>query len=72
VAKTKQQVDFPHGGLKSTGVPAILKQIYRQEGVSGLFRGLSPRLAKISISCSIMISSYELGKSLYANQHQSP
>ncbi|KAI8338507.1 mitochondrial carrier domain-containing protein [Chlamydoabsidia padenii] len=70
VAKTKRQVGTEYGGMESTRMPVILKQIYQQEGTPGLFRGLTARLAKISISCSIMISSYELGKSLFANQHQ--
>ncbi|KAI8086250.1 mitochondrial carrier domain-containing protein [Halteromyces radiatus] len=69
VAKTKRQVDGGRGELKDIRVPAILQQIYRQEGIHGLFRGLSARLAKVAPSCAIMIYFYEFGKSFFANQH---
>ncbi|KAI8967601.1 mitochondrial carrier domain-containing protein [Mycotypha africana] len=72
VAKTRRQVDAGRDVplLKDNRVPAILKQIYKQDGFSGLFRGLTPRIAKIAPSCAIMISSYEMGKIFFAKQHQ--
>ncbi|CAO3587483.1 unnamed protein product [Absidia cylindrospora] len=70
VAKTKRQVDAGRGKLESTRVPDILKHIYKQDGVNGLFRGLSARLAKVAPSCAIMIYFYEFGKVLFAEQHQ--
>jgi solute carrier family 25 protein 39/40 len=63
----KKKVD--KSSLKDSRVPAILKQIYKQQGVAGLFRGISPRVAKIGPSCAIMISSYEMGKLFFAKQH---
>ncbi|KAI9281588.1 mitochondrial carrier domain-containing protein [Sporodiniella umbellata] len=72
VAKTKRQVNSVIERTSTkTRVPAILKQIYLQEGVSGLFRGLTPRIAKVAPSCAIMISSYEMGKVLFLSQHKS-
>ena len=38
----------------------ILRQIYRAEGLQGLFRGLSPRVAKVAPACGIMIASFEV------------
>ncbi|KAI8066412.1 mitochondrial carrier domain-containing protein [Gongronella butleri] len=67
LAKTKRQVD--EGTLKDRRMMGILRAVYKQEGVSGLFRGLGPRLAKVAPSCGIMISSYELGKSFFAQHH---
>lgn len=55
--------------LVDSRVPGILKQIYYRDGFKGLFRGLTPRMAKIGPSCAIMISSYEMGKTFFSNQH---
>eukprot|EP00953_Heterococcus_sp_UTEX-ZZ885_P005119 3236-Heterococcus_DN1.PRE.1 len=46
--------------------PLLLK-LCREEGPRGMFRGLSARVAKVAPACAIMISSYEGGKSLFAN-----
>ncbi|KAI9005782.1 mitochondrial carrier domain-containing protein [Phycomyces nitens] len=72
VAKTRRQVDSGKDStsMKSVKVPAILKQIYIQDGIQGLFRGITPRVAKVAPSCAIMISSYEIGKTFFAKQHQ--
>ncbi|KAG0192102.1 hypothetical protein DFQ28_010101 [Apophysomyces sp. BC1034] len=72
VAKTRRQVDAgrDNSSLKDNRVPAILRQIYQQDGLRGLFRGLSPRIAKVAPSCAIMISSYEVGKSFFAKNHE--
>ncbi|RCI03143.1 hypothetical protein CU098_003456 [Rhizopus stolonifer] len=71
VAKTRRQVDAGKGKstLVDSKVPGILKQIYTQEGFRGLFRGITPRMAKIGPSCAIMISSYEMGKVFFSEQH---
>ncbi|KAF1796917.1 mitochondrial carrier domain-containing protein [Mucor lusitanicus] len=71
VAKTRRQVDAGREKplLVDSRVPAILKQIYQQNGVKGLFRGLTPRVAKIGPSCAIMISSYEMGKVFFSKHH---
>ncbi|ORY96819.1 mitochondrial carrier domain-containing protein [Syncephalastrum racemosum] len=71
VAKTRRQVDAGRDvpTLRDSRVPYILKQIYQQDGARGLFRGLYPRIAKVAPSCAIMISSYELGKKFFSQQH---
>lgn len=48
-----------------TRVGSILKETYKKEGIQGLFRGLTPRIAKVAPSCAIMISTYEMGKVLF-------
>ena len=62
--KTRQQID----NLPKIKVP-IIKYIYKikkEEGLLVLFKGVIPRIFKISLSCGIMISNYELGK-IYFN-----
>jgi solute carrier family 25 protein 39/40 len=46
----------------------MLVQIARDEGVSALFAGLVPRLAKVAPSCAIMIASYEMGKGFFRSR----
>lgn len=72
VAKTRRQVDAGKElpSLNDSKVPSILKQIYQQDGIRGLFRGLAPRIAKIGPSCAIMISSYEMGKIFFSKRHE--
>jgi solute carrier family 25 protein 39/40 len=43
-------------------MPRFLYHIYKEQGVSGLFKGWGPRCLKVAPACAIMISSYELGK----------
>eukprot|EP01113_Clastostelium_recurvatum_P036081 TRINITY_DN5096_c0_g1_i4.p1 TRINITY_DN5096_c0_g1~~TRINITY_DN5096_c0_g1_i4.p1 ORF type:complete len:166 (+),score=28.62 TRINITY_DN5096_c0_g1_i4:143-640(+) len=38
------------------------KSIVREEGWTGLFRGIVPRAARVAPACAIMISSYEFVK----------
>ncbi|GAB9471817.1 hypothetical protein Gpo141_00009016 [Globisporangium polare] len=63
VVKTLQQVKIPMAsmGPNPSGV-AVLKQIVATQGMRGAFTGLSARLARVTPSCAIMISCYELGK----------
>ncbi|XP_052575728.1 probable mitochondrial glutathione transporter SLC25A40 [Peromyscus eremicus] len=48
---------------------AIMKNIIAENGFSGLFTGLIPRLVKIAPACAIMISTYELGKAFFQKQN---
>lgn len=72
VGKTRQQI-FQDPTASVAGVekvlapeqrsmPRFLWHIFKQEGMSGLFRGWIPRTLKVAPACAIMISSYEVGK----------
>jgi solute carrier family 25, member 39/40 len=52
---------FPSSAQNDT-LPRFLYNIYRQEGVRGLWKGCVPRMLKVAPACAIMISSYEVGK----------
>lgn len=43
----------------------IIRQIYKTKGVSGLFAGATPRVAKVAMSCAIMITTFEYFKNLF-------
>lgn len=61
VLKTRRQalvMSAPTGEATRT-IPLAL-QVLRNEGVSALFAGLSPRMAKIAPACGIMIASFEV------------
>lgn len=45
-------------------IPKFLLHIFREEGLTGLFRGWAARCMKVAPACAIMISSYELGKQM--------
>jgi solute carrier family 25 protein 39/40 len=64
VLKTRRQsLVMSTPGQQSSALP-LLRQIVRTEGVSALFAGLGPRIAKIAPACGIMISCYEVCDSL--------
>ncbi|KAL1614995.1 Carrier protein, mitochondrial [Diplodia seriata] len=76
VGKTRQQV-VRHGGSKGSAgsvvsairpedqsIPRFLLHIFREQGLSGLFRGWSARCLKVAPACAIMISTYEMGKKM--------
>lgn len=48
-----------------TSTSSMLKNIYSQRGISGLFAGITPRIIKVAPACAIMISVYEFGKSFF-------
>lgn len=45
-------------------LPKFLMHIFREDGMSGLFRGWVARCLKVAPACAIMISTYELGKKM--------
>lgn len=45
---------------------SILKTIVKEDGPQGLFRGMSPRIAKVAPACGLMIGSYEAVGTLFA------
>ncbi|PWN45239.1 mitochondrial carrier [Ceraceosorus guamensis] len=42
------------------GTLAAIRNIVAQEGTSGLWKGLTPRIAKVAPACGIMIASFEV------------
>ncbi|EAT76801.2 hypothetical protein SNOG_15706 [Parastagonospora nodorum SN15] len=80
VGKTRQQV-YRHAGEAAKDatkalapeeqtMPRFLAHIYREQGVSGLFRGWGARCLKIAPACAIMISCYELGKKMATDMNE--
>lgn len=75
VGKTRQQV-VRHAGKaakdaadairpEDQSMPRFLLHIYKEQGMSGLFKGWAARSLKIAPACAIMISCYELGKKVF-------
>lgn len=85
VGKTRQQV-FEHSpqnrshnaSIKGKDIlrpeersmPRFLYHIWREEGMTGLFRGWTARCLKVAPACAIMISSYEVGKKMAKNGNE--
>ncbi|KAF2086216.1 mitochondrial carrier [Saccharata proteae CBS 121410] len=74
VGKTRQQV-VKHGNSaaktaesmlrpEEQSMPRFLIHIFKEQGLSGLFRGWAARCLKVAPACAIMISSYEVGKKM--------
>lgn len=41
--------------------------IYQTNGRRGIFRGLDPRIIKVAPACTIMVSTFEYGKTFFQN-----
>ncbi|KAJ9161444.1 hypothetical protein NKR19_g2200 [Coniochaeta hoffmannii] len=77
VGKTRTQVYRDVGGKGVDGATVarrsgqqprmvqLLWDIFRNEGVPGLFKGWIPRTLRVAPACAIMISSYEVGKKTF-------
>ncbi|KAI8068581.1 mitochondrial carrier domain-containing protein [Gongronella butleri] len=64
VVKTRRQIS----SNKERHIMRLMQSIWTQEGIPGLFRGVIPRVIKVSIASGIMISSYEVGKHFFAHR----
>lgn len=65
VLKTRRQALLMSGaaggsGASAAGVISVLKEVVSKEGVSVLYAGLLPRIAKIAPACGIMIACFEV------------
>ena len=66
VLKTRRQALVMSGAAGSTngsqavGLIPVLKEIIATEGVSALYAGILPRIAKIAPACGIMIACFEV------------
>lgn len=68
VVKTYRQIELgniPSGTKTNVKTINMMKEIYKQRGIQGLFAGLVPRVVKVAPACAIMISTYEYGKSFF-------
>lgn len=79
VAKTHRQIELGERDLidpakrkdqTSRKISHILRRIYHQNGIPGLFSGIVPRVIKVAPSCAIMISCYEFGKQFFVNYNR--
>ncbi|XP_042214244.1 solute carrier family 25 member 40-like isoform X2 [Homarus americanus] len=68
VIKTHRQIEIANS--KSSSTKQMLLNIYKLQGMKGLFSGLVPRLAKVMPACAIMISTYEYAKRFFRNHNQ--
>ncbi|CAO2046915.1 unnamed protein product, partial [Urochloa humidicola] len=64
VVKTRVQLQALSPVSKYDGVLHALKEIFRQEGLRGLYRGLTPRLAMYISQGAIFFTSYEFLKTI--------
>ncbi|KAI6176679.1 hypothetical protein M3Y97_00824900 [Aphelenchoides bicaudatus] len=48
----------------------VFRQILRTDGVSGLYAGITPRLAKVPPACAIMIGTFEHLKSTFSRHNE--
>lgn len=64
VVKTRVQLQALSPVSKYEGVLHALKEIFRQEGLHGLYRGLTPRLAMYISQGAIFFTSYEFLKTV--------
>ncbi|XP_059490599.1 probable mitochondrial glutathione transporter SLC25A40 [Neocloeon triangulifer] len=78
VVKTHQQIELGEKQIYSNppktvngrnSTMKVIKKIYSQSGVSGLFTGLVPRLVKVAPACAIMIATFEYGKKWFYEQN---
>ncbi|KAJ3230475.1 hypothetical protein HDU77_001322, partial [Chytriomyces hyalinus] len=75
VSKTLQQVvhhNEPGCKADKLSMVKVMQSVIREDGIKGLFVGLSPRIAKIAPACAIMISSYEIGKRYFEKLNRMP
>ncbi|KAH7690740.1 Mitochondrial carrier protein PET8 protein [Dioscorea alata] len=66
VVKTRLQTQAPGSLAQYEGVLHALCEIARQEGMQGLYRGLTPRLAMYVSQGAIFFASYEFLKALFS------
>ncbi|XP_071789315.1 mitochondrial glutathione transporter SLC25A40-like isoform X2 [Asterias amurensis] len=71
VVKTHRQIELgdalfsKNAKAESVSTWHILRTIYAQQGVNGLFAGIAPRIAKVAPACAMMIGTYEFSKSFF-------
>ncbi|KAM3348214.1 hypothetical protein ACQJBY_021868 [Aegilops geniculata] len=69
VAKTRRQIEKDPARVLSMNTRRILLEVWRNEGINGLFRGAGPRMARAGPSVGIVVSSYEVVKHIMHRKH---
>lgn len=67
--KVSRSRALPSARKQSNATSALLKRIYSQRGIRGLFAGIVPRIIKVAPACAIMISTYEFGKAFFRHRN---
>ncbi|GAQ88168.1 mitochondrial substrate carrier protein [Klebsormidium nitens] len=62
VAKTLRQIEMDPEQARKMNTWQTLKQVYRREGIRGLFTGAGPRMGRAGPSVGIVVSFYEVVK----------
>jgi len=76
VVKTFRQIELGEKKQKmyyDSRLPFTFRTIthlYKTQGITSLYTGLIPRLAKVAPACAIMISTYEYGKKYFAERNK--
>ncbi|XP_033099643.1 solute carrier family 25 member 40-like [Anneissia japonica] len=71
VVKTHRQIEMGEietkrsSAAQLTTTKDIVRRIYMERGMPGLFAGITPRILKVMPACAIMLGSYEFGKSFF-------
>jgi solute carrier family 25 protein 39/40 len=67
VVKTHIQVNL---GTRRLSLLEVVRDVVSEHGISGLYTGLVPRIAKIAPACAIMISTYESFKIYFTEKNR--
>ncbi|KAI4482789.1 hypothetical protein M0804_008642 [Polistes exclamans] len=72
VVKTHRQIEMGEKEIYSdkpsrsrSTTMTVIKKIYNQNGIKGLYTGLIPRLIKVAPACAIMIATFEHAKRFF-------
>ncbi|XP_043495524.1 solute carrier family 25 member 40-like isoform X2 [Polistes fuscatus] len=65
VVKTHRQIEMDKPSRSRSTTMTVIKRIYNQNGIKGLYTGLIPRLVKVAPACAIMIATFEHAKRFF-------
>ena len=51
--------------FNNVGTFGHMREIFKDEGLSGLWRGNTTLMVKVAPACAVMISCYEFGKKVF-------
>mmetsp|Transcript_4761 Transcript_4761/g.7077 ORF Transcript_4761/g.7077 Transcript_4761/m.7077 type:complete len:207 (-) Transcript_4761:47-667(-) len=65
---TSSSTSTTSSSSRAPGTLQMMNDIFREEGIRGLWKGNQARMIKVAPACAIMISSYEIGKRLLSEE----